>query len=370
MAGPTLRDVARLAGVSAMTVSRVVNGTGGVTPERSARVHQAIRTLGYRTNPIARSLRTGQDQAVGLVVESIADPFFAAVTDAVEQAARAVGLFLIIASAGVSAEEEHAVVRGFLRRSVSGLLITPCRSSYGPGDLQVGPDGVPAVFLDRPPRRLEADVVMTDHLAAADEATFHLIAHGHRRIAFVGTDIRSYALRHRLRGYRRALARAGIEFDPTLVVNHRRSSPDGASILGVPLGAPEPVTAVMSANAVASIAVMREVHWAHREDLAIVSFDDFPVADSLTPAITAVQQNPAEIGKRAFALLLRRMEGDTDPFEQVLVPTTFILRGSGELPPPTPAPELDAGRGRRRPATGPQAATRAAVAGPPRRASR
>src|SRR5579875_1850503 len=167
-----MRDVARAAEVSVTTVSRVINGDPYVAEETSLRVREAIAQLDYRINPMARSLRTGTDEAVGLLVETIGDPFFASVIDAVEEAARAAGLFLLIASAGENAEQERAVVTGLLNRSVRGMLIVPC----------------PAPGVD-------ADTVMIYNAANARMATEHLIAHRHRRIAFAGTEVSRYPVR-------------------------------------------------------------------------------------------------------------------------------------------------------------------------------
>lgn len=333
MATPTLRDVALLAGVSIKTVSRVVNADSDVTPTTAQKVRKAIDALGYRPNPLARSLRTGRDEAIGLVVETISDPFFAAVTEAVEEAAREAGLFLIIASAGKSADQERAVVLGLLHRSVCGLIVVPCLLSYGSERLSIGVGGVPVVFIDRPPRDFEADTVLVDNEESARHATAHLLGRGHRRIAFVGTAIERFPLQQRLDGYRSALDDAGIAYDPDLVVSHARSRQDRPPILGGVLGLPDPATAVLSANAVASLDVVRELHRSGRTDVAFVSFDDFPIADSLTPPVTVARQDPALMGRTATDLLLRRIRGDDGPSQRLLLPTTFVVRGSGEIEP-------------------------------------
>lgn len=331
---PTLRDVALLANVSIKTVSRVVNADPEVTAVTAARVREAIAALGYRPNPLARSLRTGRDEAVGLVVESIGDPFFAAVIEAIEEAAREAGLFLIIASAGASIEQERAVVLGMLHRSVCGLLVVPCMLDYGSEGLTIGAGGVPVVFLDRPPRDLDADTVLVDNENSARLATAHLVAHGHRRIAFVGTAIGRFPLKQRLEGYRNALAEAGIAYDDDLVVSHSRAAPGHAPLLTSVLEGRDPATAVLSANAVASLDVVSELHGSGRTDVAFVSFDDFPIADALTPPVTVARQDPALMGRTAMELLLRRIRGDASPAQHLLLPTTFVERGSGEVAPP------------------------------------
>jgi LacI family transcriptional regulator len=328
---PTLRDVGLLAGVSIKTVSRVVNADPDVTPATAKRVREAIEMLGYRPNPLARSLRTGRDDAIGLVVETIGDPFFAEMTEAVEEAAREAGLFLIIASAGESADQERAVLRGLLHRSVCGLIVVPCFLNYGTERLSIGVGGVPVVFVDRPPVGLEADTVLVDNEESARQATAHLIVHGHRRIAFVGTFIDRFPLRQRLAGYQSALEAAQIEYDPDLVVWHFRSGHEHPPVISPALAFEDPPTAVFSANAVASLDVVRELHRIGRTDVAFVSFDDFPTADSLTPPVTVARQDPALMGRTATDLLLARIRGDDSPPRRVHLATAFDVRGSGEL---------------------------------------
>jgi LacI family transcriptional regulator len=330
----TMRDVARAAAVSITTVSRVINGDPYVAEETSQRVRDAIERLDYRINPMARSLRTGSDEAVGLVVESIGDPFFAAVIDAVEEAARAAGLFLLIASAGETAEQERAVVTGLLNRSVQGMLIVPCHLAYRSERLPIGPDGVPVVFIDRPSPGIEADTVMIDNAANARMATEHLVAHRHRRIGFAGTEVSRYPVSERLAGYRAALEENGLRYFPRDVVDlHHRGHETDTHLLDAVLAAPDPATAIITANATASQAIVREMHRIGRTDVAVVSFDDFPMADALDPAITVALQDPVEMGTRAFALLLERIRGDGGPPHRLVLPTTFIERGSGELAP-------------------------------------
>jgi LacI family transcriptional regulator len=342
---PTIRDVARAAGVSTKTVSRVTNGDDYVAADTAERVLRAIEELGYRANPLARSLRKGQDEAVAIVVESIGDVFFSFMVDAVEKVARDAGLFLIVASAGRTADQERAVVNGLLNRSVRGLMIVPSHLEYGEERFPIGVGGVPVVFVDRPPHGLGADSVTIDNEAAARHATEHLIAHGHGRIAFVGTDLDETPVNLRLAGYRKALSAHGIAPDPALEICHRHWMSIDERLLAGPLALSDPATAVLSGNTVSSVAVVRELHLAKRTDVAVVSFDDFPMADALDPAITAARQDPALMGRRAFALLLERIEGKKTRPRKVVLPTTFIERGSGEIRPP-----VDARPRRRRPA--------------------
>ena len=338
----TIHDVARAAGVSTKTVSRVTNGEAAVAAETVVRVQAAIDDLGYRANPLARSLRTGRDDAIAVVVTSIADPFFASVVDAVEEAAREAGWFLLVGTTGRSASEERAVLNGILQRSVRGLVIVPAQLDYSSAHLPLGPGGVPVVFIDRQPVNTAADVVMIDNEAIGGDCTRHLIDHGHRRIAFIATSAEAAGASHypvvaRQSGYRAALAAQGIEPDPRLVIALERGSSDYRPLLDEMLALDDPPTAVVCGNELASLVAIGELRRAGRDDIAIVSIDDFPMADALSPAITVARQNPVLMGNRAFELLRARIEGEQRKPRTVTLPTTFIPRGSGELSPPTPA---------------------------------
>lgn len=275
MARPTISDVAHLAGVSIKTVSRLTNGDDEVAVRTAERVRAAIAGVCDSSNPLARSLRTGHDEAVGLAVESIADPFFASVTDAIEEALRDAGLFLIIICSGKTTDEERTVVLGLLHRSVCGLIIVPCKLGHGTARLPIGPDGVPVVFIDRP-SRLDTDAVIINNEEIAREATAHLVANGHHRVAFAGTDIGDSPVDRGFTGYLRALA-----YDPTLQVSHHRSMSDDELILVEAVTLDDSKATMLSANALTSSTAVCELHRAGRTNVALPSFDDFP---SLIPS--------------------------------------------------------------------------------------
>src|SRR3954462_14211232 len=181
-ARPTMRDVAQVAGVSLKTVSRVINGEAGVADPTAARVARAIAAIGFERNDLAASLRHGRSSStLGLVIEDVANPFYSAIAQAVEAAARDRGFLLITASAREDAERERELVTALLRRRVDALLIVPA----GPDHRYISGR---AAFLDRPPRGIEADTVLLDNVGGARAAVEHLIAHGHARIGCVADD--------------------------------------------------------------------------------------------------------------------------------------------------------------------------------------
>ena len=239
----------------------------------------AIADLGFQPNPVARSLRVGRDDAIGLIVENIADPFFAEVCSAVEEVAREHGMFVVIASAGYAPENERLVVSGLANRRVAGLIIVPTASDHS--YLQYERVRCPVVFVDRPPIQYDSDTVLVDNEGGARMATKHLIAHGHRRIAFIGDRLHVYTTRQRYQGFRAAMVEAGLPIDEALVRVDLPSSDNATPAMMQILGLDPGPTAVLSANARTSLRVVEALHQKGRTDVAHVSFDDVPAAASL-----------------------------------------------------------------------------------------
>jgi LacI family transcriptional regulator len=325
---PTMRDVAHKAGVSLKTVSRVINAESGVTPATAAKVTEAIGELGFERNDLARSLRHGRSSAtLGLVIEDVANPFYSAVAQAVEAAARDRGFLLITASALEDAERERELVGALLRRRVDALLVVPA----GPDHRYISTSSR-TVFLDRPPRGIEADTVLLDNLGGARRAVEHLIAHGHARIACIADAAELYTARERLAGYRDALHAAGLEEDPSLVVSGNRGAAAAQAAVEHLLGLPDKrrPSAIFAANNRNTVGALHAL--ADRDQpVALVGFDDFELADLL--GITVVRADPWRLGEQAAALAFARLDGDDRPPMEIIVPTELIVRGSGELAP-------------------------------------
>ncbi|GAB2922650.1 LacI family DNA-binding transcriptional regulator [Nonomuraea fastidiosa] len=331
---PTLADVGREAGVTAKTVSRVLNGDGPVAGRTRERVLAAVRRLGYRPNLMARNIRIGaRDATVGLVIPELGDPFFGAVAGGVEHAVRARGLTLIVGSSEETAAREEALIATFLNRRVSALLIVPAAGGDHRHLRAERAAGLPVVFLDRPPARLTADCVVSANREGSRAGVAHLIARGHRRIGFVGDLPALYTRRERLRGYRDALAAAGLPFERTLVTTGHGPEAAARATLRL-LGLREPPTALFAGNDLAALGAVVALARAGRKDVALVGFDDPPLAEALDPPLTVVAQDPAGIGGAAAELALARLDGDRSRARRTVVPTRLIARGSGELPPP------------------------------------
>jgi len=326
-----MRDVASSANVSLKTVSRVVNGEPDVRPETAARVAAAIERLGFRRNEIAWSLRTSRAGAVGLVIEDLSNPFYSAIAGAVENEAHARGYALLIGSCEEDPAREHALVLRLLRRWVDALLIVPARGDhrYLLGEQHAG---TPMVFIDRPPRGIEADTVLLDNVGGARAAVAHLIAHGHRRIGFVGESTELFTSAERLAGYRAALAAAGIAFRDDLV-GISAGEPERAVRALLERAPDDRPTALFCADnrhTVGALRGLRDVP----QPVALVGFDDFELAELLATPVTVVRYDTAELGVTAARLAYARIAGDAGLPSREVVPCELVARGSGEIAPP------------------------------------
>ncbi|GHE74240.1 LacI family transcriptional regulator [Streptomyces longispororuber] len=328
---PTMKDVAARAGVGLKTVSRVVNGEPGVTPDTERRVQEAIDALGFRRNDSARVLRKGRTASIGLVLEDLADPFYGPLSRAVEEVARAHGALLINGSSAEDPEREQELVLALCARRVDGLVVIPAGDDHRYLEPEIAA-GVATVFVDRPPGHIDADVVLTDSFGGARDGVAHLIAHGHRRIGFIGDQPRIHTAIERLRGYRAAMADAGIEVDEAWVSLGPTHPERVARAAEAMLAGPDPVTAIFTGNNRVTVTVVRVLAGRPRP-VALVGFDDIELADLLSPGVTVVAQDAAQLGRTAAERLFRQLDGASGPPERVELPTRLITRGSGELPP-------------------------------------
>ena len=328
----TMRDVARVAGVSAKTVSRVFNEDPHVTEETRERVRWAMQKLNYVPNLLARSFRAGADPAVGLAVPDIGDPFFAEITSSIEIDLVGRGMAVVVSSLGQAAERERSALEALLRRQISGLIVA-CASA-DQAYLAPWQDRTPMVFVDRPPKGLSGVYVIEDDLAGAREAVTHLANHGHRRVAFLGISTPITTVLRRLKGYRSAVAELGLDDRPDLICMPSGSGDECAAELVKVLEAPDAPTAVFSATTLCTMSLVQALQRVGRTDIAVVGFGDFPMAEALTPPITVLDQNPARLGRIAVERLVQCIENPQAKVRRrTVLPVHLIPRGSGELPP-------------------------------------
>lgn len=324
-----LSDVAAAAKTSTKTASRVINGDPRVSADTRARVERAVVELGYRVDVLARSLRRGVDDAVGVLVPSIGDPFFASALHEIEQLGRARGIQVIIASTPQDPVQERRAVETLLARRVAGLIITPFSTDYR----FLAQTTTPVVFLDRVPVGVPAETVMVDDRAGAQMVVRHLASFGHRRIALIGDAREVPTSKARREGYLQALQELGLAFDPLLDRSGCNDAARAYEQTQALLELSNPPTAIFSGRAETSLGLARALHRHGRTDIAMASFDDFALAEILEPAITVTDHDPQTLARFAMERLLARLDGA--PFQpgEHLLPLQVIARGSGELRP-------------------------------------
>jgi LacI family transcriptional regulator len=314
-----LSEVARLARTSTKTASRVINGDPRVSAATRERVQRAVTELHYRPDPLARSLRRGTDDTIAVVVDEVSDPFFTRVIGEIERMALDRDITVIVASTRRLAERERTVLDGLAHRRIAGLIVASVTDDHS----YLRSAHYPIVFIDREAIGLDADAVLVDDRAGARMAVEHLLAHGHRRIAFVGDRLDIATVRNRLEG-----------FQPEEYVVHMEPQlTEGRHAVERLLALDEQPTAIFSANTRCSLLTLPTLHRTGRTDVAFVSFGDFAMADALTPAVSVVNHSPELIGRLAADRLLRRLAGEELAAETITAPLEVLARGSGELAP-------------------------------------
>lgn len=303
---PTMRDVADLAGVSPMTVSRALHNDPNVAPSSVSAVLAAVDRLGYRRNEAARVLRTGRPHdLLGLVITNLANPFYAQLAVGVERFAAAHGQRVVIGNSADDPGRERELLDDFRSQRVSGLVVVPS----GPDQRHLAPDvldGVPVALAARPPRGVDLDCVLVDDTGGARDLTASLVAVGHKRIGFIGLPTTSWAGEQRLDGHLSALAAAGIGADADLLGSTDRLAGTAEDVARRLLALPRPPTALVAANNRITVGAYRAIR-RYAQSTALAGFDDLDFADLLGQRLTVAAYDPALVGETAAALVLDRL---------------------------------------------------------------
>ncbi len=332
-AAPTIRDVARAAGVSPMTVSRVINESARVRPETRKQVEAAITSLGYVPNNLARGLTRQKTSTLGLIVPDFTDPFFSLILRGAEDVARRAGFGVILCNTASDVEREDAYLEDMVAHRAAGLLIAPVGDRSRANLRRLVPHRVPFVLIDRAIPGIESDLVQGDSIDGARQLVAHLIGLRHRRIAHVTESQDVSTARDRLRGYREALEAAGLPFDPELVVEGKSATMQGGydatQALLAREAAPTAIFTVNNLAAVGSIRAIRERGLTVPDDVAVVCFDDIELAALLHPFLTVMAQPAETFGTIAAQLLIDRIAGRaTERRRRVVLPADLIVRVS------------------------------------------
>lgn len=333
----TMQHVATLAGVSLKTVSRVVNGEAGVSEPLVERVQEAVERLGYRHNLAASNLRRGRRTAsIGMLVQDLSNDYCGQLLGAVEAVARQRGVVVMSASLDEEADRERDLVARLVSRRIDGLILMPATDDqrYLLPEMMAG---LSVVVVDRTPRGVALDSVSVDNHNGAADAVRHLAGFGHRRIAFLGDDSHISTAVDRRAGYRSALGQLGLEVDPLLDRLGIRNDADAEVAARALFALPDPPTAIFAGRNTITVGVIRALRaLGLTRQVALVGFDDFFTADLLDPGVTCVKQAVHDQGVTAIDLLLSRLDGEKGPPRQVVLPTTLVVRGSGEIRGPHP----------------------------------
>ena len=330
-----MREVAALAGVSLKTVSRVINTEPAVSADVRSRVLAAIDRLDYRHDHAASSLRRSdrKTSTIGVLLEDVANPFSSALHREIEDVALRRGVLVLAGSSDEDEAREQQLIAAFTSRRVDGLIIVPASHDHS-YLLSERRAGTSMVFVDRPAAFLDADSILADNQAGIRQGIDHLVAHGHRRIGYLGDLVTITTAAERYRGYEEALGSHGITIDPELVRLdvHGLERAEAAAYQMLTLA--QPPTALLTGQNLLTIGASRALHKLNlHHRIALVGFDDVLLADLLEPAITVIAQDPSAMGRKAAEQLFRRIDGDQSPSVHVVVPTRLIARGSGEIAP-------------------------------------
>lgn len=329
---PTIREVAKLAGVALMTVSRVINNHPSVRPKSRKKVQAAIEELGYERNEAAGLLKGHRSLMIGLILPDLADIFFATCANTVEQLARENGYMTMVVSSGHDAELEMQQAELMARRKLSGLLIV----TSGKGDAarvrKLRDSGLAIVAFDRPLEGVGTDAVLIENRSGAEDAIKHLIGHGHKRIACVGYDDDAYPVRERIDGYRNVMLAHRLR-PVTFMKMHTLDAV--LTWLKAISGKADRPTALFSTNYRTTVLLLRalsELKMKIPNDMALIGFDDFDLAAVIAPPVTTVGQSPVDLAARASRLLIERIQevraGTESAPAKIMLPATLIVRES------------------------------------------
>ncbi len=324
----TIRDVAAHAGVSHQTVSRVINNHKRVTPETRSRVKSAIAELGYRPNAIARSMALGRTCMISCIAPNLTDFTFGNIFEGAEAKAHEHGYFVIISSAGDLDEFRDIVTELIDSRRVPGMIVI---NPYIDERYTLIPENFPVVFVGSRPRELEISSVTLNDELAAYEATAHLIGLGHRNIAMITGPMIEDCSQDRCRGFEKALQQAGIDDDPSMVLEGDWSATSGQDALMRLAEVGQIPTAIFAQNDLMAIGVIqaaRKIGLNVPTQLSVIGVDDIPLASYFDPALTTMRQNIQQIGQEAARLLIEKIENPYLPRQTVSVNAHLVVRNS------------------------------------------
>ena len=332
----SIKDVAKLAGVSTATVSHVINNTRNVKEETKNRVYKAISVLNYSINPLARSLRSGTTSMIAYVVSNLANYFYMDIARNIGAVLSREGYNLLYIDSYEDPLKERKNIENMMKQSVDGFIIAPVGYDCSYMNDLIG-DKCPAVFIDRKPFGFDKDCIMSTNYQGAYNSVKLLTGKGHTRIGFIASRF-DETMHERLDGYKAAIVESGLtvhEEDIQIGDGKPQSFYElkhGNSYeLTRRLMEKKKVTAIFVGNNISTIGVfnyLKEKHYGIPGDVALVTFDDAFWISMSSPTLTVMDQNLEQIGHQAAGVLLSRIKGSTEPFKEYRIPTSLIVRES------------------------------------------
>lgn len=326
----SIKDVAKLAGVSTATVSRVLNNNPNVSNKNRALILNAINELNYRRDRVARSLRVNKSLIIGLIISDIENPFFTSVVRGVEDIAHENGYSVLLCNSDESIEKERLYLDVLLAEKVTGIIISPT-SDLDNSDYRAVQELIPMVAMDRRMLDLKLDTVIVNNIQGAYEATKHLIKLGHQRIGFIGGSHHNTTSKEREEGYIRALVEAEIAIDPQLIKSTNFKMDGGYNASKELLSMKNPPTAIFMGNNLSTLGALNYIHEQEKKipnDIAVIGFDDMPWAPSLDPPLTVVSQPAYQLGHTAAKVLIDRINNKDNEYQEVILECNLLVRVS------------------------------------------
>jgi len=327
----TMKDVARLAGVSTSTVSHVINNNRFVSEGVREKVEQAIRHLNYAPSALARSLKINQTHTIGMLLTTSSNPFYAEVVRGVEESCYQRGYSLILCNTAGDEERMNRSLETLMQKRVDGLLIMCTESHLPSADILNRYPSIPTVMMDWAPFEGRGDIIQDNALLGGELATQHLIDSGYTRIACIAGPQDKTPARMRLEGYRNAMTKSGLEILPGYVVNGDFEFQGGYNGMVELLALETPPEAVFTSNDAMAVGVYHALYQAGMripQQMAVMGYDDIELARYLTPPLSTIHQPKDALGELAIDTLIHRLS-DPDASQQTLVLTPeLVVRGS------------------------------------------
>ncbi|RED53163.1 LacI family DNA-binding transcriptional regulator [Cohnella lupini] len=328
-----IRDVAKAAGVSVATVSKVLNGYTTVNENTKERVLQFVKDMQFYPNSAARSLVGRRSMTIGIfLTTSLAHPFFNQILSGMEQALKSKGYDLIYL-AQFSRSKDYSFVRHCQSRNAEGVVVFGFQREEMNFDELIR-SGIPTVFIDLDVKQGRAGYISSDNEAATERTVQYLIGLHHHKISFLSGDKEAYASKQRLQGYRIGLERANIPYREDYIADGDFTRETGYLAMKTLLALPEPPTAVICCSDLSAVGALDAIHDAGLsvpEDISVIGFDDIEIASVIRPALTTVRQNMTMIGRRSIELLDELINDDALPPPEEIVPTELVIRGTSAI---------------------------------------